>query len=59
MTNMTQNGNNMTRWYAIEYRRRAARYLTLLPRRERDRILDAIESLAKDPDTERLDVGKP
>jgi mRNA interferase RelE/StbE len=48
----------MTRAYAIEYRRRAARYLTLLPRGERDRIFDAIESLAKDPDTERLDTKK-
>ena len=56
MTNMTGNGNNMTIPYAIEYRRRAARYLTLLPRHERDRIVDAIESLADDPDTKRLDT---
>ena len=55
---MTVIGNNMTKYYEIEYRRRAARYITLLPRRERDRILDAIESLAEDPDTERLDIKK-
>jgi mRNA interferase RelE/StbE len=48
----------MTRAYAIEYRRRAARYLTLLPRGERERVFDAIESLAKEPDTERLDIKR-
>jgi mRNA interferase RelE/StbE len=55
---MTIIGHNMTSVYAIEYKRAATRYLQRLAAPERERILDAIESLAEDPMGLQLDTRK-
>ena len=55
---MTKKGHNMNSGYRIIYRRAAAMYLRRLPAHERSRILEAIETLAEDPQNRVLNVRK-
>ncbi len=48
----------MTVRYRIEYRREAVRYLERLSPRDRERILDGIESLGEDPYSRDLDIKR-
>ena len=48
----------MTMGYRIEYRREAVRYLERLSPRDRDRILNSIESLGENPDSRNLDIKR-
>jgi len=44
--------------YSVEYRKDAFSYLRRLSPKWRDRIVEAIETLAEDPDASELDVKK-
>ncbi len=55
---MTNLGHNMTHTYAIEYKQAAAGYLQRLSIPTRERVMDAIESLAEDPGNPHLDTKK-
>jgi len=55
---MTGFSHNKPVGYRVEYKRQPLTYLKRLPRGWREKIVGAIETLAEDPDSPRLDVRK-